>query len=151
MIQKILQHKFKILLIILAIVGFAIIRNYEDVLFYDPFLIFFKNEFSQQPLPEFIEWKLIMNLLLRYVLNAILSLFIIYVAIKSKDFLKLATFLYIVFFVILLLLFVLVLHFFSERLMLLFYIRRFIIQPLFLLLFIPGFYFQEYDSKNKKV
>lgn len=148
MIQKILNHKLQIVFVVLAIIGFAIIRNYEDVLFYDPFLIFFKNEFSNQALPEFIEWKLIVHLFFRYLVNTLLSLFIIYVLFKNKGFLKLATFLYIVFFVILVVSFVVVLHFFSNQLMVLFYIRRFIIQPLFLLLFIPGFYFQQYDLKK---
>ena len=149
MIQKILKHKTQIFLVILAIVGFAVIRNYEEVLFYDPFLIFFKNEFSHQQLPDFVEWKLLFHLFLRYVVNTVLSLFIIYILFRNKGFLKLASVLYIVFFVILMLSFLVVIHFFSDQLMVLFYIRRFIIQPLFLLLFIPGFYFQQQDLKKQ--
>lgn len=149
MIQKILKHKTQIFLVILAIVSFAIIRNYEEFLFYDPFLIFFKNEFSHQQLPDFVEWKLLFHLFLRYVVNTILSLFIIYILFRNKGFLKLASVLYIVFFVILMLSFLVVIHFFSDQLMVLFYIRRFIIQPLFLLLFIPGFYFQQQDLKKQ--
>ena len=83
-------------------------------------------------------------------MNTILSFFIIYILFKNKEFLKLASILYIVFFLILIVLFVVVVQFFKEQLMVLFYIRRFIIQPLFLLLFIPGFYFQQYDLKKVK-
>jgi exosortase F-associated protein len=35
--------------------------------------------------------------------------------------------------------------------MLVFYIRRFIIQPIFLLLFVPAFYFQQLASKKNNV
>lgn len=149
MIRKILKHKTQIFLVILAIVGFALIRNYEEDLFYDPFIGFFKNDFFNQELPQFLEWKLLLHLFLRYVVNTILSLFIIYILFRNKGFLKLAFVLYIVFFVILMLLFLVVIHFFSDQLMVLFYIRRFIIQPLFLLLFIPGFYFQQQDLKKQ--
>ena len=150
MIQKILKNKSQIFLVALAVIGFSIIRNYEDSIFYDPLLSFFHSDFSSQPLPEMIKWKLILNLFWRYLINTILSVFIIFVLFKSKGFVKLATVLYTVFFVILMLLFLLVLHFFSDKLMVLFYIRRFLIQPLFLLLFVPGFYFQQYDLKKLK-
>jgi exosortase F-associated protein len=150
MIHKILKHKSQIFLIILAVIGFSVIRNYEDFLFYDPFLNFFKNKASQSPFPQFTEWKLFLSLFLRYTMNTILSLFIIYILFKNKEFLKLASILYIVFFLILIILFVVVVQFFKEQLMVLFYVRRFIIQPLFLLLFIPGFYFQQYDLNKEK-
>ena len=64
MIHKILKHKNQIFLIILAVIGFAVIRNYEDFLFYDPFLNFFKNKASQSPFPQYIEWKLFVSLFL---------------------------------------------------------------------------------------
>ncbi|WP_432671973.1 exosortase F system-associated membrane protein [Flavobacterium sp. SM2513] len=150
MIQKILKHKFQIFLVVLAIIGFAVIRNYEEFMFYDPLLSFFQRDYSSQPLPEVIEWKLLLNLFWRYFLNTILSVFIIFVLFKNKGFVKLSTFLYIVFFVILMLLFVVVFYFFGDKVMVLFYIRRFLIQPLFLLLFVPGFYFQQYDLKKPK-
>lgn len=150
MIQNLLKHKGQILTIVLIIVGFAFIRNYEDDLFYDPFLEFFKGSFTDRPLPQVIEWKLYFNLLLRYLINSVLSLLFIYTLFKNNEFLKLATILYVFFFVVLVILFAATLHFFSDRLMLLFYVRRFLIQPLFLLLFVPGFYFQQYDMKKSK-
>lgn len=142
MIQKIIQHKGQIFLFFLIVLAFALIRNYETSLFYDPLLAFFHNEFSSKPLPQFVEWKLLLNLFFRYTLNTILSLLLIRVLFNNTDFIKLAAVLYVVFFVILMALFWIVICFFDDQLMLLFYIRRFLIQPLFLLLFIPGFYFQ---------
>lgn len=150
MLQKMLRNIVPIIMFCLAIVGFGFIRNFEDVLFYDPFLVFFRGKYNYQPVPVFIEWKLYLSLFFRYLVNTLLSLFVLFVLFKSKEFLKLASILYVFFFVVLLLLFMISLHFFSDRLMLLFYVRRFLIQPLFLLLFVPGFYFQQYDMKKQK-
>ena len=148
--QKLVKYRFQIFSVLSAITALALVRNYEDMLFYDPFLNFFKGQYSHQPLPELVEWKLYLNLFFRYVVNTLLSLFMIHALFKNNEFLKLASVLYVVFFIILLALFILTIHVFSDRLMLLFYIRRFIIQPIFLLLFIPGFYFQQYDLKISK-
>lgn len=149
MLQKILNHKFQIVLFLFSVIGFALIRNFEDRLFYDPFLTFFKGLFAEKPLPELIEWKLYLSLFFRYFLNSALSIFMIYILFKSKEHVKLASLLYVVFFIILMVLLIVVLHFFSDRLMAIFYIRRFIIQPIFLLLFIPGFYFQQEHIKKQ--
>jgi exosortase F-associated protein len=149
MIQKILNNKFQIGLLLFSIVGLALIRNFESALFYDPFLNFFKGTFSTKALPELVEWKLYLNLFLRYSLNMVLSILILQTLFKNSDFIKLASVLYLLFFILLMLLLIIVLQFFSDRLMLIFYIRRFLIQPLFLLLFIPGFYFQQNEQKNK--
>ena len=150
MIQKLLQHKAQIFLILLAIICFALIRNYEESIFYDPLLVFFKGEYSNSAIPQVIEWKLYLSLFFRYVLNTLLSLFIIYVLFKNKEHIKLATILYVIFFVILILLFIVMMNFFSDKVMAVFYIRRFIIQPIFLLLFVPGFYFQQENVKKQK-
>jgi exosortase F-associated protein len=151
MIQKVFKHRFQVVVVFLSLVSFAIIRNYEDTLFYDPFLTFFKGEFLQNPLPNLTEWKLYLNLFFRFVINTILSLVIIHSVFKNRGFLKLAAFLYTLFFFILIVLFVVVLNLFPDQLITLFYIRRFIIQPLFLLLFIPGFYFQQHDLKKQNL
>ena len=150
MIRKLLQHKAQIFLVVLAIICFALIRNYEESIFYDPLLVFFKGEYSNSAIPQVIEWKLYLSLFFRYVLNTLLSLFIIYVLFKNKEHIKLATILYVIFFVILILLFIVMMNFFSDKVMAVFYIRRFIIQPIFLLLFVPGFYFQQENVKKQK-
>lgn len=141
----------KIIFVSIAVLGFALIRNFEDALFYDPFLNFFKGAYTSKAIPEVLEWKLYLSLFIRYFLNTVLSLFVIYALFKNKEFLNLALFLYVVFFSILLLLLIGTIHFFSEKLMLLFYIRRFLIQPIFLLLFIPGFYFQKYHFQKQNL
>lgn len=149
MIQKILNYKLQIGLLLISIVGLALIRNFESVLFYDPFLIFFKGTFSSKSIPELVEWKLYLSLFFRYSLNMMLSILILQTLFKNLDFIKLAAVLYVLFFILLMLMLIVVLHFFSDRLMMIFYIRRFLIQPLFLLLFIPGFYFQQNELKKQ--
>lgn len=147
MLQKLLNHKIRILLAMMLVVLLALIRAYEDVLFYDPFLNFFKTDYHNLPLPEVSTISLFFGLLFRYFLNTVLSLAIIYVLFKDVEAIKFASILYLVFFVILLVVFFFVLSFFGEsNKMALFYIRRFLIQPIFLLLFLPAFYFQKQNN-----
>lgn len=148
MLQKLLKLKFQITITCVVVFIFALMRNFEDALFYDPFLDFFKGEFTQQSFPQIVGWKLYLNFLLRYFLNTVLSLIVIYSFFKNLEFIKVASVLYCLFFMVLMVLISVVLYFFKEQVMLLFYLRRFIIQPLFLLLFIPGFYFQKETSKK---
>jgi exosortase F-associated protein len=144
MIKKLLQNKMKILLIVLLIALFAVIRMFENQLFYDPFLDFFKSEFQLMPLPTFDGFQLFLSLFLRYLLNAIVSLAIIYVAFKEVELVKFSAVLYGIFFVILTIVFFSIIHFYGNtNNLLLFNIRRFLIQPIFVLLFVPAFYYQK--------
>lgn len=133
----------KILLIVLLIALFAVIRMFENQLFYDPFLDFFKSEFQLMPLPTFDGFQLFLSLFLRYLLNSIVSLAIIYVAFKEVELVKFSAVLYGIFFVILTIVFFSIIHFYGNtNNLLLFNIRRFLIQPIFVLLFVPAFYYQ---------
>jgi exosortase F-associated protein len=90
---------------------------------------------------------LFFGLVLRYFLNSSLSLAIIYVLFKDIEAVKFASILYLIFFTLLILALFLVLYFFGEtNKMTLFYIRRFLIQPIFLLLFLPAFYYQKQND-----
>jgi exosortase F-associated protein len=144
MIKKLLQNKMKILLIVLLIALFAVIRMFENQLFYDPFLDFFKSEFQLLPLPTFDGFRLFLSLFLRYLLNSIVSLAIIYVAFKEVELVKFSAVLYGIFYVILTIVFFSIIHFYGNtNNLLLFNIRRFLIQPIFVLLFVPAFYYQK--------
>lgn len=130
---------------VLVLVGLLVgIRFFEQNLFYDPFLEFFKGEYQNSDLPFYDARQLFLGLLLRYILNTILSLGIIYVIFKELQLLKFAAILYGILFVLLISLFFGLLYF-SENpdYMLLFYLRRFLIQPLFLVMFLPAFYYQK--------
>lgn len=147
MLNKIYAHRLQLLLAFGLLLCFVFVRFYETTLFYDPFLAYFKSDFNKMDLPEFDVFRLILNLLFRYSLNMIISLGLIYVIFKDKMMIQFSFFLYLIAFLLLIVSFFLVIHFYgSQNNFLLFYIRRFLIQPLFVLLFIPGFYFQKRNS-----
>jgi exosortase F-associated protein len=117
---------------------------FENQLFYDPFLNFFKSEFQLMPLPTFNGFRLLFSLFLRYFLNTIVSLAIIYVFFKEIELVKFSAVLYGIFFIILTILFFSIIHFYGNtNNLLLFNVRRFLIQPIFVLLFVPAFYYQK--------
>ena len=139
-----LQNKyFRILILLLCLFLFALIRFFENSLFYDPFLAFFKG-INQTVFPEIQISKLFFNLFFRYATNSVISLLILFVIFKDLNLIRFASFLYSIFFFLLIIFFFVVLIYLDESYkMTLFYIRRFLIQPIFILLFIPAFYFQK--------
>lgn len=147
MLQKIFSHKVRIALAMLFVILLALVRAYEDSLFYDPLLNYFKSDYYNLPLPEIDNLQLFIGLFFRYFLNTLFSLAIIQVLFKDIQAVKFASLLYFIFFVILVIAFFISLSFFGEEnKMLLFYIRRFLIQPIFLLLFLPAFYYQKQNK-----
>jgi exosortase F-associated protein len=147
MLQKILRNKIYILFSVLCVAALIVVRLVESTLFYDPFLSYYKSEYLQQPFPEFNAMKLFFHLLFRYGLNTVISLVLIYLIFRDKKMVQFAAVLYVLLGIVLLIAFYGVVYFFStDNAMVLFYIRRFLIQPIFVLLFIPAFY---YNSKMK--
>ncbi len=147
--KKLWNHKVRIALAVLLILLLALIREYEDSLFYDPFLNYFKTDYNAMPLPKYNPILLFLGLLFRYALNTLLSLGIIYVLFKDVEMIKFASILYVIFFLFLIVVFFLTIFIYKEHNnLLLFYIRRFLIQPIFVMLFIPAFYFQKSVSKK---
>ena len=121
-----------------------LMRMFEGELFYDPLISFFKTNHSTEKLPQMDHLKLVGNVVLRFMITTCISLGILWVLFRKKEILKVAGLLYLVLFVILMGAFLVLMQ--SSELgghMALFYVRRFLIQPLFLLLLIPAFYFQK--------
>jgi len=139
--KKIKLKPVDVIGILVLLVLLVCVRVFQEQLFYDPLLVFFKTE--SETLPEYNSFKLFLGLLFRYTLNTLLSLGIIYLVFKDKAILKLCTYLYIVFFIIFTLALFVIINTDDVNLLLVFYVRRFIIQPLFLILFIPAFYYQK--------
>ncbi len=139
---------FRYSLLLIAFFLILCIRFFEDTLFYDPLLTFFKTDYQNRSLPNVEALKLILNLFLRYFANTLLSMAIIYLLFLDKTHVKVALVLYLILFVLLLVVFCYLL-FVSDNpnYLVLFYVRRFLIQPILLLLLIPAFYFQKLTSK----
>jgi exosortase F-associated protein len=144
MLKHLLNNKFRVFILGTLVLGLALIRIVEESLFYDPYLDYFKSDFINLPLPIVDKLKLFSNLLFRYSLNTIVSIAFIQIAFKDINFTKFVSALYVLLFIVLIIVFYFVLAFYAEEnKMTLFYIRRFLIQPLFLLLFIPGYLIQK--------
>ncbi len=132
-------------ILIFVLVGLLIlIRFFEDSLFYDPYLTFFQNDYLYLDSPRREVVKLVGFTTLRYVLNSVISLAILYVVFKDASIIKFSAIIYGIAFAILILLF---LYFVAnpkqEEYYLFFNIRRFLIQPLLLILLLPAFYYHK--------
>ena len=120
----------------------VLIRAFEDVLFYDPYLTFFENDYLYIDNPRREMAKLVFFTSLRYLLNASASLGILYLLFQDKSIIKFSVLIYIVSYVLLLLPFLyFVVNPKQEDYYLFFNIRRFLIQPLHLILLLPAFYY----------
>lgn len=144
MLRKILNNKIRLAQFLTLVGLLVLIRAFEDHLFYDPFLDYFKNDFANLSLPTFNPFQLFFGLLFRFTLNTILSLGIIYVLFKDIQMVKFALVLYYFFFMILIITFFFIIYYVKgHNNLALFYVRRFLIQPIFVLLFVPAFYYQK--------
>ena len=144
MLRKILNDKIRLAQFLFLVGLLALIRAFEDQLFYDPFLDYFKNDFANLPLPIFNPFQLFFGLLFRYTLNTFVSLGIIYVLFKDVQMVKFALVLYYFFFMLLIISFFFIIYYVKgHNNLALFYVRRFLIQPIFVILFVPAFYYQK--------
>ncbi len=134
----------KYILLIILFSLLVLIRVFEEQLFYDPYLLFFENDYLYMDNPRREVFKLIAFTSLRYALNTIISLCILYVVFKDRSIVKFSAIIYIIAYIILLMLFLyFVLNPQQEDYYLFFNIRRFLIQPMILILLLPAFYYHK--------
>lgn len=129
--------------------GLILVRKFETELFYDPFLAYFKIDFYHSEFPDYELGKVILNILFRYFLNLLLSILIIGLIFWRKDYMKYTVYVWIGFLIFLLPLYV---YFIKTEFSLGenygFYIRRFLIQPVLLLILIPAFFYHQQNAKR---
>ncbi|MEG1591876.1 exosortase F system-associated membrane protein [Chryseobacterium sp.] len=131
-------------LVLLGVCGLMGVRILEDQIFYDPFLNYFHEGNKNIPFPEF-EWgKLIISHIFRFALNLFFSCVIIHFLFKNKDWTAQGVILISIIFAIT---FPIYLYCIYDRFdigyLFSFYMRRFVIQPLILLLIVPLFYYRK--------
>jgi len=132
--------KFGLLTILAGLL--ILVRVFEDQLFYDPFLAFFENDYLYLDSPRRETFKLTMFTVLRYVINTVISLAILFIVFKDKGIVKFSILIYTLSLIILILMFLyFVINPRQEDYYLFFNIRRFLIQPIILLLLIPAFFY----------
>lgn len=133
----------KIALIVVPIVFLILVRLFEERLFYDPFLQYFNESFRRESIPDFNGIQLFFNHLFRFILNTGISLWLLWLLFKNLQFIKIAAFLYVILFILLLpAYFVLISSNLEIHTLVTFYIRRFLIQPILVFILIPAFYYQ---------
>ena len=141
------MKKVKLIIILgLCLVGLVLIRTFENSLFYDPLIDYFKGDYLNSSLPEIEYLKYFGHILFRYVLNTAFSLVIIHIIFKDFRILKFSLNFYILLFIILVS-FLIILFQIIDVKMLLFYVRRFLIQPIFLFILVPAFYYEKLKKK----
>ena len=135
---------------LLVLFGLLIlIRAFENELFYDPYLTFFKNDYLYIDNPRREIFKLTLFTALRYFLNSIISLGIIFNFFKEGSVVKFSALIYAAAFLILMPFFLyFVINPKQEDYYIFFNLRRFLIQPILLLLLLPAFYYHKLKFKK---
>jgi len=134
--------KYMLLFILIGLL--VLIRFYEDQLFYDPYGSFFQNDYLYIDNPRREVFKLVVFTTLRYVLNTIISLGILFVVFRDWSVIKFSGIIYVTAYVIFMALYLyFVLNPKQEDYYLFFNIRRFLIQPIILILLLPAFYYHK--------
>lgn len=139
------MHKAtKYILLSILVLMLILIRFYEDILFYDPYLEFFQNDYLYMDSPRREVAKLLGFTTLRYVLNTLISLAILFMVFKDKSIIKFSVLIYVIAFVVLMVFYsYFVVNPNQEDYYMFFNIRRFLIQPIFLILLLPAFYYHK--------
>ena len=132
----------KYILLFILFVLLILIRVFENELFYDPYLLFFQNDYLYIDSPRREVFELTAFTTLRYALNSIISLGILYLVFKDKSIIRFSSLVYVASFVLLMLVYLyFVVNPRQEDYYLFFNIRRFLIQPINLLVLLPAFYY----------
>ena len=132
------------LLVLAGVCGLVGVRMLEDAIFYDPFLNYFHEANKNISLPQF-EWgKLIVSHLFRFILNLFFSCIIIHFLFKNKEWtMQGAVLITIIFAITFPIYLYCIYNQFEIGYLFSFYMRRFVIQPLILLLIVPLFYYRK--------
>ena len=139
-----MKKTIRIIIIVLLIVLLFLVRAFEEQLFYDPLNSYFQNDYLYKKTPSLDRWNLLLHLFYRYIVNSLISLAIIHLVFRNKKIIKFSQLFFAISFLVLIVAF-----FFSLRnnleggYIFAFYIRRFLIQPLFLLILLPAFYYHK--------
>jgi exosortase F-associated protein len=130
--------------IVLGVGCLILIRFFEEHLFYDPYLNFFKNDYLYIDSPRRETFKLVLFTTLRYMLNSLISLVIIYNMWNDKGIVKFASLIYVISYCFLVITFIyFVVNPKQEDYYLFFNMRRFLIQPMILIILLPAFYYNK--------
>lgn len=134
-----------ILIVVLVLLLFLVRAN--EAIFQDPFVAYFKLDYLTSERPDYSFGQLLLSHSIRYDINAIISLSILYVLFKDRDIIKFSLLCYIIAFLVLFPLYYYLLKDLNiTNYQTAFYVRRFLIQPLLLLVLVPAFFYHKYKN-----
>ena len=137
------------ILVFAGILGLVSVRFLEDKIFYDPFLEFFKADYKVAQVPDFIWGKLMLSHFFRFALNLIFSAIVVHFMFLNKKWTIQAVVLMVVAFLFFFPIYLWCLYSKMEiGYLFTFSVRRFVIQPIILLLIIPIFYYRKKLGKS---
>lgn len=147
--RKSMKARYRIAGIGILVILLALIRYFQESLFYDPLLQFFASDYLQGETPHFETTGLLINVFYRFLLNSVISLAIIYIAFMDGNILKFSFFLYLILFgigfpVFMFLIFTIE----NNNFLALFYVRRFLIHPIFVIILLPAFYYYRLNTRK---
>ncbi|HSP11727.1 MAG TPA: exosortase F system-associated protein [Salegentibacter sp.] len=145
-----MKQEYRILIIVVLVILLALVRVFEDFLFYDPINEFYRSGYYMlNQLPQYKFTELLLNLSFRFWMNSLISLLILYVAFFDKNIVRFAGLLYVLLFVVGLIAYSYLLSNLDRgHVMSLFYVRRFLIHPVFVLILLPAFYYYRLQKRT---
>lgn len=139
-----MTKKTRYILLFVLFLMLVLIRHFEDYLFYDPYVKFFKNDYLYIDSPRRETFKLTLFTSLRYALNSLISIGILFLTFREKSIVKFSSYIYLFSYIFLLASFLyFVINPRQEDYYLFFNLRRFLIQPIILLVLLPAFYYNK--------
>ncbi len=144
-----MKARYRIAAISILVLLLALIRYFQAYLFYDPLLEFFYSDYLHDKTPYFDTTNLLINVIYRFFLNSLISLAIIYVAFLDKSILRFSILLYSILFAVCFPVFMfLIFTIENQNFLALFYVRRFLIQPISVLILLPAFYYYRLKTRT---
>lgn len=139
----------RIPLILIAVTGIILVRKFQSSLFYDPFLLYFEKDFQHLELPDYQPLAMYLSLAGRYFLNAAFTLLLLYGLFPYRKTIVNSGLVLLIGGCILFILYILLVeNKFPFGYLSVFYVRRFLLQPIWLFLLIPFFFYMENKSKE---
>jgi exosortase F-associated protein len=133
----------------LGIVLLVGVRVVGSSVFYDPLIDFYHGEYKTLPFPTLEYGKYALNIALRFLVNSVISLGIIYLLFRSVKHVIVSSWVLLITGLIgvgILMFLLIVLEDPSKQAV--FYVRRLLIHPLMLFILVPALYFQELNNKK---
>jgi exosortase F-associated protein len=141
--NQLLKMKFlNWIFVVIGVLGLISVRFLENSLFYDPFLEFFKGNYKVELAPDFILWKLILSHFF-FLLNLFFSAIVVHFMFLNKKWTLQAVLLMAVAFIFFPIYLWCIYSKMEIGYLFTFSVRRFVIQPIILLLIIPIFYYRK--------